>query len=93
MFAALLSTLILGASPSEELKSLEGVWTVERMEQKGKKFPTDLVATQAATPLEICARPRVSACSDVSAYVTSSARSCERLPSVASTASPPRTHT
>ena len=44
MFAALLSTLMFAAGPQEELRSLEGVWTVERMEQKGKKFPTDLVA-------------------------------------------------
>jgi uncharacterized protein (TIGR03067 family) len=44
MFAALLSTLMFAAGPKEELKSLEGIWTVERMEQKGKKFPTDLTA-------------------------------------------------
>lgn len=43
MFAALLSTLMFAAGPTEELRSLEGVWTVERMEQKGKRFPTDLV--------------------------------------------------
>jgi uncharacterized protein (TIGR03067 family) len=44
MFAALLSTLLVAAGPAESsLKSLEGDWTVERMEQKGKKFPTDLL--------------------------------------------------
>lgn len=44
MFAVLLSTLLVAAGPAESsLKSLEGDWAVERMEQKGKKFPTDLV--------------------------------------------------
>lgn len=45
MFAALLSTMLLTAGPAPDaaLKSLEGVWTVDRIEQRGKKYPTDLV--------------------------------------------------
>jgi uncharacterized protein (TIGR03067 family) len=44
MFAALLSTVLVAAGPNEPaLKTLEGAWAVDRMEQKGKKFPTDLI--------------------------------------------------
>ena len=44
MFAVLLSTQLVAVGPAESsLKSLEGDWAVEQMEQKGKKFPTDLV--------------------------------------------------
>lgn len=44
MLAALLSTLLVLAGPKPDLGALEGSWTVDRMEQQGKKFPTDLVA-------------------------------------------------
>ena len=45
MFAALLSTVLVAAGPNDlALQGLEGIWSVERIEQKGKKFPTDLVA-------------------------------------------------
>ncbi len=44
MFAVVLAALIVGDGPKEDqLRALEGVWAVERMEQKGKKLPTDLV--------------------------------------------------
>ena len=44
MFAALLSTVLVAAGPNDlALRSLEGTWSVDRIEQKGKKFPTDLV--------------------------------------------------
>lgn len=44
MFAALLSTVLVAAGPNDPaLKTLEGTWSVDRIEQKGKKFPTDLV--------------------------------------------------
>ncbi len=44
MFAVLLSTLLVTGGPKDDqLRSLEGTWAVELMEQKGKKFPTDLV--------------------------------------------------
>jgi uncharacterized protein (TIGR03067 family) len=44
MFAVLLSIALVSEGPrAEQLRSLEGVWAVERMEQKGKMLPTDLV--------------------------------------------------
>jgi uncharacterized protein (TIGR03067 family) len=44
MLAVVLAALIVGDGPKEDqLRTLEGVWAVERMEQKGKKLPTDLV--------------------------------------------------
>ncbi|HEY2154625.1 MAG TPA: TIGR03067 domain-containing protein [Isosphaeraceae bacterium] len=44
MLAVVLAALIVGDGPKEDqLRTLEGVWAAERMEQKGKKFPTDLV--------------------------------------------------
>ncbi len=44
MFAVVLAALIVADGPKEDqLRTLEGVWVAERMEQKGKRFPTDLV--------------------------------------------------
>jgi uncharacterized protein (TIGR03067 family) len=44
MFAVLAAILLVGDGPkADQLRSLEGTWAVERIEQKGKKFPTDLV--------------------------------------------------